>query len=219
MRLSFIHLKTAKERTMAKAEEKSKSGLIQVSKPAKGGLPGTDIADSGSVDKIRDILFGNQMRDFERRFSQMEERLTKSTLDLRDETHKRLEALELFFKKELDALKARLKSEADERADNEKQFNDELKNASTGLKKAIAQAEESFSRDATELRQQILEQSKALTAEIQLKNDQSSAELSARAGALDEAKIDRSTMAEYLIEMAMRLSNHSGDTAAVEPEP
>ena len=96
---------------MAKAEDKGKSGLVQVAKPVKGASPGTDITDSGSVDKIRDILFGNQMRDFDRRFSHMEERLIKSTQDLRDETHKRLEALELFFKKELDALKARLKSE------------------------------------------------------------------------------------------------------------
>ena len=199
---------------MVKAEDKSKSGSAQIARPIKGASPGTDIAESGSVDKIRDILFGNQMRDFDRRFSQMEERLAKSTKDLRDETNKRLESLETFFKKELDALKARLKSESDERADGEKQLNDELKTASAALKKAIAQAEETFSQHATELRQQILEQSKSLSAEIQLKNEQASAELSARAGALDETKIDRSTMAEYLIEMAMRLSNHSGGDPA-----
>ena len=199
---------------MVKAEDKSKSGSAQIARPVKGASPGTDIAESGSVDKIRDILFGNQMRDFDRRFSQMEERLAKSTKDLRDETNKHLESLETFFKKELDALKARLKSESDERADGEKQLNDELKTASAALKKAIAQTEETFSRHATELRQQILEQSKSLSAEIQLKNEQASAELSARAGALDETKIDRSTMAEYLIEMAMRLSNHSGDDPA-----
>ncbi len=196
---------------MAKAEEKSKSSPSQPSKTIKEASVGMEIAESGSVDKIRDILFGNQMRDFERRFLQMEERMAKVTQDLRDETLKRLETLELFFKKELDALKRRLKTESDDRSENDRQINDELKNASSAMKKAVAQAEEKISEQATELRQQLLEQSKSLTAEIQSKNEQASDALRSSTSALDEAKIDRSTMAEYLIELAMRLSNHPGD--------
>lgn len=196
---------------MAKAEEKSKSSPSQPSKTIKEASVGMEIAESGSVDKIRDILFGNQMRDFERRFLQMEERMAKVTQDLRDETLKRLETLELFFKKELDALKRRLKTESDDRSESDRQINDELKDASSAMKKAVAQAEEKISEQATDLRQQLLEQSKALTAEIQSKNDQASDALRSSTSALDEAKIDRSTMAEYLIELAMRLSNHPVD--------
>jgi hypothetical protein len=203
---------------MAKAEEKNKAGPIQVPRAVKGSAAGTDMADSGSVDKIRDILFGNQMRDFERRFSQMEEKVVTATRDLRDETNNRLESLERFFEKELDALKARLKAESGERGEGDKRLDDELKNASNALKKAIAQAEERISDHATELRQQLLEQSKSLSSEIQLKNEKSTADLNAKAGALDEAKIDRSTMAEYLIEMAMRLSDHAGDSPSADPE-
>jgi uncharacterized phage infection (PIP) family protein YhgE len=203
---------------MAKVEEKIKSTPIQVPKAVKGAAAATDMADSGSVDKIRDILFGNQMRDFERRFSQMEDRLVKATRDLRDETNKRLESLEHFFEKELDALKGRLKAEADERANGDKSLDDGVKNAANVLKKAIAQVEEKLSDHASDFRQQLLEQSKSLSSEIQSKNEKSAADLHARAGALDEAKIDRSTMAEYLIEMAMRLSNHAGDSPAANQE-
>lgn len=196
---------------MAKAEEKSKPSSSQSAKAIKGPGASAEITDSGSVDKIRDILFGNQMRDFERRFMQMEERMVKATQDLRDETHKRLEALEQFFKKEFESLKGRLKAESSDRSDSDRQLNDELKNASSTLKKAISQAEEKFSEHATELRQQLLDQSKALTADIQSKSEQASEALRSSTSALDEAKIDRSTMAEYLIELAMRLSNHSGE--------
>ena len=201
---------------MAKAEEKRKANPTPGLKMPKVPASGPDVADGNSVEKIRDILFGNQMRDFERRFSQMEEHMAKVTQDLRDETHKRLEALELFFKRELDAIKNRLKSESDERSDGDKQINDELKGASTALKKAIAQAEEKFSEHATELRQQILEQSKSLAAEIQSKNEQASEALRSSTSALDEAKINRSTMAEYLIELAMRLSNHHAGNGSSE---
>ena len=194
---------------MAKADEKNRS---------KAPPAVAEMTETGSVDKIRDILFGNQIRDFERRFSQMEERMGKATQDLRNETQKRLEVLELFFKKELEALKDRLKSESNDRSDGDKQLNDELKGASTALKKAIVQAEEKFSEHATELRQQLLDQSKTLAAEIQSKNEQASAALRSSTGALDEAKIDRSTMAEYLIELAMRLSNHPGEGSTTAKE-
>jgi len=185
---------------MAKADEKNRS---------KAPPAVAEMTETGSVDKIRDILFGNQMRDFDRRFSQMEDRLVKATLDLRDETQKRMEALEIFFKKELESLKQRMKAESQARTDGDGRLNDELKTAASALKKAIAQVEEQLSESATELRQQILEQSKSLTAEIQSKSDQASQSLHNSTSALDEAKIDRSALAEYFIEMAMHLSNRS----------
>src|SRR5262245_36278718 len=41
-----------------------------------------DPAGGASLDKVRDILFGVQMRDYERRFARLEERLLKDTSDL-----------------------------------------------------------------------------------------------------------------------------------------
>lgn len=201
---------------MAKMDDKTKTKTNAIEKVASKGPPAAaEMTDTGSVDKIRDILFGNQMRDFDRRFSQMEDRLVKATLDLRDEIQKRIEALELFFKKELESLKHRLKSESEERADGDSRLNDELKTTSSALKKAIAQAEEKLSESTTELRQQILEQSKTLTAEIQSKSEQASESLRSSTSALDEAKIDRSALAEYFIEIAMHLSNRSSENSSL----
>jgi flagellar hook-basal body complex protein FliE len=204
---------------MVKTDEKTKPKSNSIGKAtAKGPPAGNGLADAGSVDKIRDILFGNQMRDFDRRFSQMEDHLAKATLDLRDETQKRIDALELFFKKELESLKHRIKSESDERADGDGRVNDELKSTASALKRAIAQVEEKLSESATELRQQILEQSKSLTAEIQSKSEQASESLRSSTNALDETKIDRSALAEYFIEMAMHLSSRSGEAPSLIEE-
>ena len=198
---------------MAKAAAKARSKSTSAPKSPITTPTNAELAETGSVDKIRDILFGNQMRDFERRFSQMEERLAKATHDLRDETHKRLEALELYFKNEIQAVTDRLKTEAGQLAETDKQLGDELKSTAAALKKSIAQAEEHFSERTTDLREQILAQSKALTDEIQIKSEASSEALRNTADQLDDAKINRSTLAEYLIEMAMRISDHGGDSA------
>jgi len=193
---------------MSKRGETPKPETVQDPKPVKSPSFNVEAGDAGSMEKIRDILFGNQVRDFERRFARMEEHLSKSATDLRDEVNKRLEALERFFKEELDTLKDRIKNEAEKRSDAEKRLGDDLKGASATLSKAIQQAEEKASERATELRQQILQQSKELISEIQAKHEQAGRTIAQVAERLDESKINRGTLAEYLVDVAMRLSDH-----------
>ena len=72
---------------MSKEKKKASSSLSHAktevrSGPAKAAKEEPDI---GSVDKIRDIIFGNQMRDYDTRFSRLEERLIGEVKDLREE--------------------------------------------------------------------------------------------------------------------------------------
>jgi hypothetical protein len=193
---------------MNKRGETPKPETVQDPKPVKSPSFNAEAGEAGSMEKIRDILFGNQVRDFERRFARMEEHLSKSAADLRDEVNKRMEALERFFKEELETLKDRIKNEAEKRSDAEKRLGDDLKGASAALSKAIQQAEEKASERTTELRQQILQQSKELIGEIQAKHEQSGRAIAQVAERLDESKINRGTLAEYLVDIAMRLSDH-----------
>src|SRR5438105_13983391 len=59
---------------------------------------------AGNVDKIRDILFGTQMRDYESRFARLEETLIKETLEIRETNRRKFEQLETFIRKEFDAV-------------------------------------------------------------------------------------------------------------------
>ena len=43
------------------------------------------MAGGASIDKVRDILFGVQMRDYDKRFARLEERMLKDTSDLKDD--------------------------------------------------------------------------------------------------------------------------------------
>src|SRR5262245_38317565 len=51
-------------------------------------------AESVSVDKIRDLLFGNQMQDYDRRFAQLEERFLQRFKEIESETSRNLGAFE-----------------------------------------------------------------------------------------------------------------------------
>jgi len=185
-----------------------KEQLVSVTEDGNRAEPsGEDLAGSGNVDKIRDILFGTQMRDYEKRFARLEERLLKESGDLREEMKRRFEALESYLKQELEALTDRLKAEQDERAASIDKTTGELRSLAQTVDKRAAQLDEQASKSQRELRQQLLDQSKTLSDEIRQKYAELSAVMHRELAGLSNDKTDRATLAALFTEVALRLNN------------
>jgi hypothetical protein len=168
---------------------------------------GSTLTEASNIDKIREILFGVQMRDYEKRFSRLEERLLKESSDLRDDTRKRFEALESFVKSEFEALSERLVAEQRNRDESVQNLSRELQDTGRRLEGKLGQLDEQTSRAQRELRQQILDQSKNLSDEIRQKADELSALLDRQVSELGNAKTDRAALAGLFSEVALRLNN------------
>jgi phage gp36-like protein len=167
----------------------------------------TDMGESHSLAKVRDILFGHQMREVERRFTRLEERLLKECADLRDETRKRLDSLETYIKKEVESIADRLKNEQVERGKAVKAVAEENKNITMSLEKRIAQFEEETANSQREVREQILNQSKSLQDDIRQKYEEIVALVQQESQELRIAKTDRSSLATLFSELAIRLNS------------
>src|SRR5271169_4219003 len=76
-----------------------------------------ELREGANVDKIRDILFGSNMREYEKRFARLEEKLTKSSEALREDLKKRFDSLESYVREEMESLGQRLKTEKSERGE------------------------------------------------------------------------------------------------------
>jgi DNA repair exonuclease SbcCD ATPase subunit len=161
----------------------------------------------GNVDKIRDILFGSQMRDYETRFSRLEESLKKEASDLRETTKKRLDGLESYIKKELEALEARLKDEREQRVDSHRQVASDLKGTAESIARKIGDIGDQLNQAQRDLRKDLLQQSKDLSDEISVKNEELAGLLDRRVQELRNDKTDRAALASLLTEMAMRLTD------------
>jgi uncharacterized protein (DUF342 family) len=161
--------------------------------------------EGANVDKIRDILFGSQMRDYDKRFARLEERLTRDAETHREELKKRFDALEAFVRQEAESLGQRLKAEKSERLESLKELSREVRDSNKALEKKLAQLEDAMAKGTTELRTRILEQSKSLSAEIGEKHRELSSVLDRDVQALRAEKTDRETLADLLTEMALRL--------------
>lgn len=178
-------------------------------------LTSGDLSGGGNIDKIREILFGSQMRDYEKRFSRLEDRLLKECASLKDETRKRLETLELFVQQEVESLTERIRvgQEAGIEAAREitreanHELSQELRNTVKSLDRRVSHLDDQSARNQREIRQQLLDQSKNLSDEIQQKYLEILSMLEQEAVELRTEKTDRATLAALFTEMAMRL-NH-----------
>jgi hypothetical protein len=165
-------------------------------------------AEAGAnVDKIRDILFGSQMRDYDKKFSRFEERLLKETLDLREEIKRRFTSLETYIKNEVDALSTRQKTEKAERLEALKELARELHESAKAWEKKAGQIEDQAAKAQRDLRQQILEESKRLATEIAEKHSAVSRRLDTEAADLRSTLTDRLALADLFTEVGLRLKN------------
>jgi hypothetical protein len=140
-----------------------------------------------SLDKVRDILFGGQMRAVESRLQGLESRLLQAQESLRSEFTKQLDALDATVRKEVQSLSERLDTERATRTEQLK---------SLGETTSMADAD---------LREAIMQQGQALSAEIARLSERLSADLARSVLELKVEKASLATLASLFSDLASRL--------------
>ncbi len=186
---------------------KAASGSTKVSQEAFEAATGGE-----SIEKVREILFGSQVRHIEKRFSVLEDRLRKEVGALTAEISKRFDSLETFVKKEVASLGEQFKMEQNLRAKSVKELSRRLDNTD----KDLADLEDKSTAAQRELRQQILEQSKTLRDEARKGHKDLSTALDKATGQLRVDKTNRSDLAALLVDMAMSLNQGTGASLQVK---
>jgi hypothetical protein len=161
-----------------------------------------------SLDKVRDILFGGQMRMVETRLQSLESRFQDEIELLRADFLRRLTDLDGGVRKELAALSDWLAAEAGKRAEDLRSLGAEFRDSLKALERRHARVEEATSLADAELRDQILTQRATLSAELSRLGDTISSELERRANHLASTKLDTSSLVAVLNELALRLDGN-----------
>src|SRR5688572_20897313 len=104
-------------------------------------LPPNEAAPE-SLDKVRDILFGGQMRAVESRLQGLEERLMREQAAMRADFAKQLTEIDASAKREVEALAERLGAERTKRTDELKTLSSEMKELLRSLEKRHVKLEE-----------------------------------------------------------------------------
>lgn len=167
----------------------------------------TDSPGTGNLEKVRDILFGNQMREVDRRFARLDERISKETRDLKDDIKRRLDALEAHVTTETETLAGDIRQERGDRVDGNARLARELADTAAAFERRSATLDELLAKGQREIRQHILEQQQRLSEDMRQRIDEVLAALARETNELRNDKTDRMALASLLKEMAMRLTD------------
>ena len=179
------------------------------SAPARpADLPPND-ATPESLDKVRDILFGGQMRAVESRLQGLEERIMREQASMRSDFTKQLADADAAAKREAQALGERIVAERTKRTEELKSLSAEIKEVLRSLEKRHVKLEELTGLADAEIRDQILQQSRAISAEIERLSQRVSADLNREVSSLRNDKTDVSAIVSVFSDMATRLSGDS----------
>ncbi len=184
--------------------DKSRSRGVRLAKP-----PAPE-PQPESLDKVRDLLFGGQMRAVESRIQGMEERLRQEDEAIRSDLAKQTESLDALIRSEVQALTERLAAERSRRTEEMKSLATEIKETIRALEKRHLKLEEDGSMADAALRDQLLMQSADAAAELAKLGDKLTAELTRSHQELNFAKTDRTTLAALLTDVASRLGEARG---------
>jgi hypothetical protein len=167
-----------------------------------------------SLDKVRDILFGGQMRAVEGRLQALEERLLHEQAQLRADLGKQLAGVEAEARRELQALADQLTAERTKRSEELKALGADLRDGLRGLEKRHVKLEEMGGAADAEIRDSILEQSRAVSAQIERLSQRITADLSREVTGLRHDKADVSALVGIFSDMAGRLGGSIGNGPA-----
>ena len=170
----------------------------------KGGQAGTP-DPSENVDRIREILFGAQMREYAQRFAQLEERLLRETSDLKGEVRRRLDSAEAYTKQEIESLADRQKAERTERTEVIDRISRNQSEETVALERRLVQSDEQLAKDLREIRQLMLERHRNLLDELTQCVGRLEVLQNRRLDELHAGSVDRLALANLLSEVSMRI--------------
>jgi uncharacterized small protein (DUF1192 family) len=159
-----------------------------------------------SLDKVRDILFGGQMRAVETRLQGLESRLLQAQENLRAEFTKQIDTLDGVLQKEVNILTERLTAERNKRTEELKSLATELKEVLREHEQRHRSLETTMGTADAELREGILQHSQAVSTEIVRLRERLTDELTRSVAELKDDKASRSALSAMFSELAAKLA-------------
>lgn len=185
-------------------DKRKSGGLLVADAPAPSSTTAAE-AQPESLDKVRDILFGGQMRAVESRLQGLEERLRSDNEALRADFVKQVESLDAFIRSEVQLLGDRLAAERAKRTEELKSLAAEIKEAIRALEKRHLKLEEASNLADAGLRDQLLLQAERAAAELTRLGEHLTAELKRSYHELKTTKTDSAALSGFLSELAARV--------------
>ena len=154
-----------------------------------------DIDGAQNINKIRDILFGAEMRKNNSRFHSLEASLNKEAVHLREDMDLRMSSLESLIQREFETLTDKFELEKKERQKSLLSVESSLKKADDLLNQRLSELENKSLDEIRKLRNQEHENVKGLRQSLHQLREETNSLIEKELDILRKTKIDKASIA------------------------
>lgn len=158
-----------------------------------------------SVGKIRDILFGGQMREYEVRFQNLEVHLQSESRRAQDEMERRFGRLENYIREEFAKLSSRLQHETVERTEATKTLEETISSAEGRMSTIMQTLDHGLKKDYQDLRHNLYELGLEQEQKLREARSELVTSMQTHSRQLQNDKLGRDTLAGLLDDLAAKV--------------
>lgn len=178
----------------------------QAALAASAAMAAGAAGDAPGVDKIRELLFGNQMQDYDRRFAVMEDRFLQKLRDVEGEAARSVSSMEGSLKKQIESVAGQYREEKDVRAEADKGLERLLREQTQAIEKRLGQLSDQLATLERDFTERLGHEAQSLRDEIRRRNEDTRATIERMFSELSNVKTDRSLLAGLFVEIAKCLN-------------
>ena len=175
----------AKENKLPKRKTNTKNGKSNDAERSNGSNKG----EISKLDQIRDMLFGEYAEALQNKYQSLDKSLDQNVSDLRSEIHSSIEGLKKQIDNKFDQLQKSLQTEQAQRLSENEELSNSLANVNSDI--------------LTKIDLEVKRMDDALNSQHQ----ESSRQLNAVVDSLQEAKVDRKSLAALFNQFAKELED------------
>ncbi len=165
----------------------------------------SELPQDRNVDQIRDILFGGQMRDYERRFKELTHRLDQDVQRLGESLDTRIAQLERKVDDHVERLGRQLRQESAERSKSVEELETRLHSAQRNLRSELQTTAETLEADLKTREERLRGAIADLSSNLSMRLAELRDLLARTDQDLRDDKVGRTDLAGLLQEVALRL--------------
>ena len=159
----------------------------------------------GDIEKVRDILFGKYVSNFEQRFADLEARLEDDVDQLKDRLTEKIAGMDEMVNISLDKLDKRIADERQSRDTELSALQDMLSKAETTLQHSISLMEDQANQDLASIKKAMETSQQELVDQVTTVQSELTQQSAAQKQELEADKVGRQALALMLDEVAIKL--------------
>jgi molybdopterin converting factor small subunit len=167
-----------------------------------------------NVDQIRDLIFGQQIREFEEKFARLEQALKSHETKAAQTLEKTLGALESRLERTIGALEEKLDQLSAASLKERTRLREMVESSDELLQASMTQIKNDLATKLKLLEENTADMGSTFRDEMRQMRDEIEAEVARKVDALSAGKLSRDTFAQVLVETAMRLQGQSPESVA-----